>query len=69
MILYHLNIQFFITLSIWQGGPHFILFFKNKKENSKASRESPCHKDKVVTSYIFKWWRIISQTGKIKLSG
>jgi hypothetical protein len=31
MIHYHLNIQLSTTLSMWQGGPHFNLFLKNKK--------------------------------------
>jgi hypothetical protein len=34
MIFHHLNIQLFITLSMWQGGPlltlEFFLFLKNK---------------------------------------
>jgi len=31
MIHYHLNIQFFTTFPMWQGGPHLNLFLKNKK--------------------------------------
>jgi hypothetical protein len=56
-ILYHLNIQLFTTLCMWQGGPqlYFILFyFFKKKTNSKASGGPPCHIDKMVKSYVFR---------------
>jgi hypothetical protein len=45
---------------------YFILFFK--KKNSKDSGGPPCHIDNVVKNCIFRWWRIISQIRKIKLS-
>jgi hypothetical protein len=55
MILYYLNIQFFITLSIWQGGPHFILFFKNKKKTLKPVGNHLATK--------IRWWQVIYLSG------
>jgi hypothetical protein len=36
MIHYHLNIQLFTILHMWQGDPHLNLFLKNKKNQKVA---------------------------------
>jgi hypothetical protein len=65
MVHYHLLIQLFTTLLMWQGGPHLILFLKRNDPYTHFSQQPHNKLTWLVVFYYFFTKRKENKTKKV----